>query len=178
MWKPLLLLPLFLYNWRKTKPSTEASVLRAAAHVLRTMWPCQEPRGETSLMFTLARLASFLLLCRCHVCQELFRQTVSIYCALNLPWLRFCQVPQNRTLTPGVRDFFSYTQTSVTFKPVFCTAAGFLSCCQWQLSIWRGLGLGLPAGSPAAAGSNFSSQEDLCALLAAATWCLLELVAS
>lgn len=32
---------------------------------------------------------------------------------------------------------FSYTQTSVTFMPVFCTAAG-LSCCQGQLSIWRG----------------------------------------
>lgn len=71
--------------------------------------------------------------------------------------------------------FFIYTNICY-FQACILHCSGVLSCCQWQLSIWRGLGL--PAGSPAAAGSNFSSQEDLCALQAAATWCLLELVAS
>ena len=77
MWKRLLLLPLRSYNSGK-RSSTEVPFLRATARALGTMRPCQEHRGETSLMFTLACHASFLLLCHRHVCQVLFTHNVAI----------------------------------------------------------------------------------------------------
>lgn len=77
------IIAIMLIQFRKTECSTEVPFLRAAACTLRTMQACQEHRGETSLMFTLTCHASFLLLCRCHVCQVLFRHNVAIHCTLN-----------------------------------------------------------------------------------------------
>ena len=57
-----VIIAIILIEFRKSERSAGVPVLRAAARVLRTMQPCQERRGgETSLMFTLARHASFLL---------------------------------------------------------------------------------------------------------------------
>lgn len=78
-----VIIAIMLIQLRKSECSTEVTFLSAAACALGTMQPCQEHRVETSLMFTLACHASFLLLCHRHVCQVLFRHNVAIHCTLN-----------------------------------------------------------------------------------------------
>lgn len=79
-----VIIAIILLPFRKSECSRKSLFLGAVAPSVGTMQRVRSwEEGETSLMFTLACHASFLLLCHGRVCQALFWHNVSIHHGLR-----------------------------------------------------------------------------------------------
>lgn len=124
MWKLLLLLPLYSYNSGKVSVAQKSLFREQCGHV--------RSRGETYLMFTFTRHASFLLLCHGRVCRVLFGHNVTIHrtvgrqSAANKPPLQRSEVSVH-SLSLGHFSWKKYKQVEL----MLCVWLNISNRTQW-----------------------------------------------